>query len=210
MPRADSARAAVATTLAARPVYPDRCRRAASPVTIAPSQHHSPVGQEHGRTIPLGGKEAPRGENHIEKHWRDSKPLTCVHDTAWIAELMGDLKVWPSSEWRCAERPIWSSMTSSAKTLARGTGCGNPARPGLWGAGGNLLAYPADHVGSSPVYPRKLTTFCTAQVESDQERTSGRAPMLPNLHERGSACSTTPPDADPRQRGARSRSFSAL
>src|SRR5215831_4649428 len=81
---------------------------------------------------------------------------------------------------------------------------------GSGGAGGNLLAYPADHVGSSPVYPRKLTTFCTAQVESDQERTSGRAPMLPNLHERGSACSTTPPDADPRQRGARSRSFSAL
>jgi hypothetical protein len=42
-------------------------------------------------------------------------PVTCVHDTAWIAELLGDAKVCPSSECRCAERPIRSSMASSAK-----------------------------------------------------------------------------------------------
>ena len=109
------ARAAVAGTLAARPVHPDRCRRAASPVTIAPSQQHSPVEQEHGRTIALAGKGGAARREHVEKHCGDSGPLTSVHDTAWIAELMGDLKVCPSTECRCAERPIWSSMTSSAK-----------------------------------------------------------------------------------------------
>ena|SRR5215831_3836303 len=40
-------------------------------------------------------------------------PVTGVHDTAWIAEPMGDAKRLP--EQRCAERPIRSSMTSSAK-----------------------------------------------------------------------------------------------
>src|SRR6266566_3921539 len=32
---------------------------AALRLTLAPSQHHSPVGQEHGRTIPLAGKGWP-------------------------------------------------------------------------------------------------------------------------------------------------------
>ena len=54
-------------------------------------------------------------------------PVTCVHDTAWIAELMGDpKKVCPSSECRCAERPIWSSMTSSAKLSREEPDAGNP------------------------------------------------------------------------------------
>ena len=72
-------------------------------------------------------------------------PVTCVHDTAWIAELMGDpkLKVCPSSECRCAERPIWSSMTSSANHSREEPDAGNPLVRVCGGRGGNLLAYPA-------------------------------------------------------------------
>ena len=41
-------------------------------------------------------------------------PVTCVHDTAWIAGLMGDAKGLPKQRVPVC-RPIWSSMTSSAK-----------------------------------------------------------------------------------------------
>jgi hypothetical protein len=33
-------------------------------LTLAPSQHHPPVGQEHGRTIPLAVVQSSRSPNH--------------------------------------------------------------------------------------------------------------------------------------------------
>jgi hypothetical protein len=38
-------------------------RHGGAPLTLAPSQHHSPVGQEHGRTIPLAEKHGLYGEH---------------------------------------------------------------------------------------------------------------------------------------------------
>src|SRR5258708_9076243 len=34
-------------------------------VTLAPSQHYSPVGQEHGRTIPLADIQFPHPKHHF-------------------------------------------------------------------------------------------------------------------------------------------------
>jgi hypothetical protein len=42
------------------------------PLTLAPSQHHSPVGQEHGRTIPLadGTPLAHRQAGLAVSYWK--------------------------------------------------------------------------------------------------------------------------------------------
>jgi hypothetical protein len=78
-------------------------------------------------------------------------PVTCVHDTAWIAELMGDpkLKVCPRSECRCAERPIWSSTTSSAKLSREEPDAGNLRVRICGGRGGQRPRLPGNLAGDA-------------------------------------------------------------
>jgi hypothetical protein len=62
-------------------------------------------------------------------------PVTCVHDTAWIAELVGDAKGLPEQRvpvCRTADTVVHDIVS---ETLARRTGCWKSARPDLWGRG---------------------------------------------------------------------------
>jgi hypothetical protein len=63
-------------------------------------------------------------------------PVTGVHDTAWIAEPMGDAKRLPEQRvpmCRTADTVVHDIVS---ETLTRRTGCVSRARPGLWGARG--------------------------------------------------------------------------
>ena len=50
-------------------------------------------------------------------------PVTCVHDTAWIAELMGDAKGLPKQRVPVCRTAYMVVHDIVSETLARGAGC---------------------------------------------------------------------------------------
>src|SRR5215831_15126340 len=74
-------------------------------LTLAPSQHHSPVGQEHGRTIPLADVRL-FGNSQVNDwaHLESATPRACVAPPS----TGGWGSAWPAASYRACCWAAWA------------------------------------------------------------------------------------------------------